>query len=100
MTAPQRAIAAARAWARAEAAGRILKPGENARWKGSPKVGEPQPITDAREHFAALYGVSKNYIEMARAVLGYSDALAPATAGKPSLRPARRRDRRSRQFEQ
>lgn len=72
----QLAIAAARAWKQAEDEGRTLQSGETARRPSSPKVGEPDLITDARSHFGAMFGVSKNLANMARRVLDYSAELA------------------------
>ena len=72
LTAPQRAVAAAHAWARAEASGRVQTHGGNRRSSS----GNPNLIREPAKHFAALYGVSQDYAHMARAVLAYSEALA------------------------
>ena len=39
-------------------------------------------ITDARSHFARLFGVSRTYVEMARRVLDYSPELANEVAAE------------------
>jgi len=76
LTKPQLAVSAARAWKEAEDEGRVQKQGGD-RGK-TPKVGEL--IADPRSHFARLFGVSKNYVEMARRVLDYSPELADEVA--------------------
>jgi hypothetical protein len=65
LTASKRAIAAALAWARAEAEKRV----QIGAGRPSKSAQSGQIITQPREHFAALYGVGKNYVEMARALL-------------------------------
>jgi hypothetical protein len=79
-------MAAARAWARAEAEGRVLKQGQKTTDVSSPKVGKL--ITAPRDHFAALYGASKGYVEMARALLRIRRFL-PVRRRRPS--PSHRR---------
>jgi len=64
-TAQQKAIAAARAWAQAEAAGRIQKSGARTDLP-TPKEGVGL-IASPRDHFGAMFGVGKGYVEMARA---------------------------------
>ena len=54
-------VAAARAWAMAEAKGRTLKLGETARRPSSSKVDEDEPILDPRKHFALMFGISPDY---------------------------------------
>ena len=78
LTKPQLAVSAARAWKEAEDEGRVQKSGARTDLP-TPKVGVGL-ITDARSHFARLFGVSKNYVEMARRVLDYSPELADEVA--------------------
>jgi hypothetical protein len=64
LTASQRAMAAAAAWAMAEREGRVQSGAERAK-----SAQRGQIIRNPRDHFAALFGVGKNYVEMARALL-------------------------------
>jgi hypothetical protein len=68
LAAGQRAVAAARAWAAAEAEGRILKPGETERRPSSPQKGE-HLISKPREHFGTMFGAGKNQVEQAKALV-------------------------------
>ena len=52
---------------------------------GSPTLGEHNLITDPREHFGAMFGVSKNYVDMARRGLDHSAELAEQVAAGKSL---------------
>jgi hypothetical protein len=54
---PGLAIAAAEAWAIAEAEGRTLKDGQTLREVSLPKEGKERLIRKPREHFAAMFGV-------------------------------------------
>ncbi len=56
LTTQQRAMAAARAWSRAWAAGRVQTKGGDRRSKAQ----NARLITDPRKHFGALYGVGKD----------------------------------------
>jgi hypothetical protein len=57
------AIVAAEAWGLAEKKGLVQKQG------GPRQKAQNGLIAHPREHFAELFGVSKNYVEMARALL-------------------------------
>lgn len=57
-------MAAARAWSRAAAAGKILKRGQKPDDLKSRKVRDL--IRDPRTYFAKLYGVGEKFVEMAR----------------------------------
>ena len=48
-------------------------------------LGERNLITAPRKHFSAMFGVSKNYVDMARRVLDYSAELAEQVAAGKSL---------------
>ena len=74
LVAQQRAIAAARAWYRAEEEGRVQPHGGDRRSSSE----NPNLIRDPAKHFAGLYGVSQDYVRMARAVLRFSAELADA----------------------
>jgi len=80
----RRAMAAAKAWAMAEAEGRILKPGQNAPRSSSPKAGEP--IKEPHKHFGKLFGVSKDYANMAHALLRDDPLAAEAVPSSPQSR--------------
>jgi hypothetical protein len=62
----QLAVIAAKAWKRAEDDGRTV--GKSGASKSLPKMGSDL-IQSPREHFATLYGVSKNYVQDAKFVL-------------------------------
>lgn len=83
LTGQQRAIAAARAWSRARAEGKIQKQG------GPRQKAQDALIADPRSHFAALYGVSERYVEMARD-LYFDDPVAAdgVRSGATDLRKA------------
>jgi len=67
-TKAQLTIAAARAWALAEAKERVLKPGQKLSdfQKTHPDV---EPILEPGKHFALMFGISQDYAYMTRAVL-------------------------------
>jgi hypothetical protein len=67
LTASQRAIAAGRAWLRAEAEGRVLT-GKGGDRRSKDQSPNGALIHQPRDYFAALYGVGKNYVEMAHAL--------------------------------
>jgi hypothetical protein len=85
LTKPQLAIAAARAWAQAEAAGEV-------RPHGGDRTASDENrhlIQEPRKHFADLFGVSQDYARMARVVLAYSEPLtAQVSAGEVALEAA------------
>jgi hypothetical protein len=68
LTAGQRAVAAARAWAVADAEGRILKPGETKRRPSSPQKGE-HLIANPRVHFGKMFTAGKDQVEQAKALV-------------------------------
>lgn len=71
LTKPQLAIAAARAWAQAESRGEVqTHGGDRTSAQNGHLIGSP------RDHFGRLFGVSKNYVDMARLVVAYSADLA------------------------
>ena len=66
-TRPQLAIAAAMAWRRAEAAGRVQK--ARARTdRRSPEAGAGL-IISPRDHFGQQFGVGKNFVAQAKVIL-------------------------------
>jgi hypothetical protein len=75
MPKPQLAIAAARAWAMAEAEGLILKSGEKLSDFRKAHL-SVEPILEPAKHFALMFGVSPDYADMAHAVQAYSGTLA------------------------
>jgi hypothetical protein len=78
--ASQMAMAAASAWAAAEAEGPVQTKGGNR--KSNAQLGHL--ISEPREYFAGLFGVGKNYVEHARALLKYDPIGAAAVrAGEP-----------------
>jgi hypothetical protein len=66
LSAGQRAVAAAEAWSQAAAEGRV-QTGQGGDHKSKPKEGVDL-IQSPRDSFAGLFGVGKNYVEMARAL--------------------------------
>ena len=84
LSSSQRAMAAAKAWALAEQEGKVQTQGGDRKSKAQ----SGHLIAAPRDHFAVMFGVSKTYVEQARALLRDDPLAAEAVQNGAPLKQA------------